>query len=186
MCSSARYSSHKLVCYVLCCSNQCRVARCARNVAAFCTTTRPSNLKPLGCETKTCASSNLAVPPRPYPVAAVEDSATDVEGSTTPDSTDSMAKDVAAPDTTRGPEGTCSPESTDWGADDEVLEGGLKNALGHAERTHKSQNAPYQHQGICPAEKLDHRGTMNPRGPQTRLFVGSKNTSWCQSEQPKV
>ena len=70
------------------------------------------------------------------PVAAVEDSATDAEGSTTPDSTDSVAKDVAAPDTTRGPEGTCSPESIDWGADDEVLEEWrLKNALGHAERT---------------------------------------------------
>ena len=36
----------------------------------------------------------------------------------------------------------------------------------------------------CPAEKFDHQGTMNPRGPQTRLFVGNKNTSWCQSEQP--
>ena len=44
---------------------------------------------------------------------------------------------------------------------------------------------PEQHQGTCPAEKFDHQGTMNPRGPQTRLFVGSKNTSWCQSEQPK-
>ena len=65
------------------------------------------------------------------PVAAVEDSATDAEGSTTPDSTDSVAKDVAAPDTTRGAEGTCSAESTDWGADDDVL----KNALGRAERT---------------------------------------------------
>ena len=77
------------------------------------------------------------------PVAAVEDSATDAEGSTTPDSTDSVAKDVAAPDTTKGPEGTCSPESTDWGADDEVLEEWrLKNTLGRAERTHKSQTAP--------------------------------------------
>ena len=42
-------------------------------------------------------------------IAAVEYSATDAEGSTTPDSTDSMAKDVATPDTTRGAEGTCSP-----------------------------------------------------------------------------
>ena len=77
------------------------------------------------------------------PVAAVENAATDAEGSKTPDSTDSVAKDVHAPDTTRGPEGTCSPESTDWGADDEVLEEWrLKNTLGHAERTHKSQIAP--------------------------------------------
>ena len=46
-------------------------------------------------------------------------------------STNSVAKHVAAPDTTRGPEGTCSPESTDWGADDEVLEEWrLKHALG--------------------------------------------------------
>ena len=43
---------------------------------------------------------------------------------------------------------------------------------------------PDQHQGTCPAENVDRRGTMNPRGLQTRLFVGSKNTSWCQSEQP--
>ena len=58
-------------------------------------------------------------------------------------STDSVAKDVAAPDTTRGPESTCSPESTDWGAGDEVLEEWrLKNTLGRAERTHKSQTAP--------------------------------------------
>ena len=57
-------------------------------------------------------------------------------------STDSVAKDVAAPDTTRGPEGTCSPESTDWGADDEVLEEWRpKNTLGRAERTHKSQTS---------------------------------------------
>ena len=54
-------------------------------------------------------------------MAAVEYSATDAEGSTTPDSTDSAAKDVATPDTTRGAEGTCSPESIHWGADDEVL-----------------------------------------------------------------
>ena len=68
------------------------------------------------------------------PVAAVEDSATDAEGSTTPDSTDSVAKNVAAPDTTRGAEGTCSPESNDWGADDEMLEEWrLKNALGSAQ-----------------------------------------------------
>ena len=74
------------------------------------------------------------------PMAAVEDSATDAEGSTTPDSTDSVAKDVAAPDTTRGPEGTCSPESTDWRSDDEVLEEWqLKNTLGRAERTHNTQ-----------------------------------------------
>ena len=34
-------------------------------------------------------------------------------------------------------------ESTDWGADDVVLEEWrLKNALGRAERTHKSQTAP--------------------------------------------
>ena len=46
---------------------------------------------------------------------AVEDSATDAEGSTTPDSTDSVAKDPAAPDTTRGAEGTYSPEPTDSG-----------------------------------------------------------------------
>ena len=67
-------------------------------------------------------------------------------------STDSVAKDVAAPDTTRGPEGTCSPESTDWGADDEVLEEWrLKNTLGRAERTHKSQTD--QHQGV-PQKKI--------------------------------
>ena len=79
-------------------------------------------------------------------------------------------------------EGSCSPESTDGGADDEVLEERrLKNALGRAERTHKLP--PDQHQGTCPAEKFDHQGTMNPRGPETCLFVGSKNTSWCQSEQ---
>ena len=36
-----------------------------------------------------------------------------------------------------------SPESTDWAADDEVLEEWqLKNALGCAERRHKSQTAP--------------------------------------------
>ena len=67
----------------------------------------------------------------------------DAEGFTNPDSTDSVAKDVATPDTTRGAEGTCSPESTDWGADDEVLEEWqLKNALQHTERTHESQTAP--------------------------------------------
>ena len=76
------------------------------------------------------------------PVTAVEDSATDAEGST-PDSTDSVAKDVAAPDTTRGAEGSCSPKSTDLGTDDEVLEERrLKNALGGAEQRHKSQTAP--------------------------------------------
>ena len=101
-------------------------------------------------------------------VAAVEDSARDAENSTTPDSTDFVAKDMAAPDTTRGPEGTCSPESTDWGADDEVPEEWrLKNTPGRAERTHKSQKLPPdQHQGTCPAEKFDHHGTMNPSGPQ--------------------
>ena len=68
----------------------------------------------------------------------------DAEGSTTPDSTDSVAKDVAALDTTTtGAEGTCGPESTDWGADDEELEERqLKNALRRAERTHKLQTAP--------------------------------------------
>ena len=76
-----------------------------------------------------CAADPLA-----DPVAAVEDSATDSEGSTSPDSTDSVAKDMAAQDTTGGPKGTCSPEYTDLGADNEVLEEGrLKNALGHAE-----------------------------------------------------
>ena len=76
-------------------------------------------------------------------VAAVEYSATDTESSTTPDSADSVAKDVATPDTTRGAKGTCSPESIDWGADDEVLEEWrLKNALWRAEQTHKSQTAP--------------------------------------------
>ena len=65
------------------------------------------------------------------------------EGSTTPGSTDSVAKGVAAPDTTRGAEGSCSPESSDWGADDEVLrERRPKYELGRAERTHKSQTAP--------------------------------------------
>ena len=49
------------------------------------------------------------------PVAAVQDSATDAEGSTTPDSTDSVAKDMAVPHTPRGAKGTCSPESTDFG-----------------------------------------------------------------------
>ena len=43
---------------------------------------------------------------------------------------------------------------------------------------------PDQHQGTCPAEKFDHWGTMNPRGPEMCLFVGSKNTSWCPSEEP--
>jgi hypothetical protein len=48
--------------------------------------------------------------------------------------------DVAAPGIT---EGTCSPESTDWGADDEAPEERrLKNKLGRAERTQKSQSAP--------------------------------------------
>jgi len=47
------------------------------------------------------------------PVAAVDDSAPDAAGSTTPGSTDSVAKGVAAPDTTRGAEGSCSPESND-------------------------------------------------------------------------
>ena len=76
-------------------------------------------------------------------MASVEYSATNAEGSTTPDSIDSMAKDVATPDTTRGAEGTCSPESIDWGADDEVLEEWrLKNALGRAKRTHKLQIDP--------------------------------------------
>ena len=76
-------------------------------------------------------------------MAAVEDSATDTEGSTTPDSTDSVAKDLATPDTTRGAGGTCSPESMDWGADDQVLEEWRHwGALGRAERTHKMQNAP--------------------------------------------
>ena len=75
-------------------------------------------------------------------MAAVEYSATEAEGSTTPDSTDSVAKDVATPDT-RGAEGTCSAESIDSGADDEVLEEWrLKYALGRAERTHKLQTAP--------------------------------------------
>ena len=37
----------------------------------------------------------------------------------------------------------------------------------------------------CPAEKFDHWGTTNPRGPEMRLSLGSKNTSWCQSEEPK-
>ena len=73
----------------------------------------------------------------------LEDSAPDAEGSTTPGSTDSVAKGVAAPDTTRGAEGSCSPESSDWGADDEVLrERRPKNELGRAERIHKSQTAP--------------------------------------------
>ena len=76
-------------------------------------------------------------------MAAVEHSATDTEGSTTPDSTDSVTKDVATPDTTQGAEGTCSPKSIDWRADDEVLEEWrLKNTLGRAERTHKLQTAP--------------------------------------------
>ena len=77
------------------------------------------------------------------PVVAVEDSATDAQGSTTPDSTDFGAKDMGATDTATGPEGTCSPESTDWGADNEVLEEWLlQNTVGHAERQHKSQTAP--------------------------------------------
>jgi len=68
------------------------------------------------------------------PVAAVDDSAPDAAGSTTPGSTDSVAKGVAAPDTTRGAEGTCSPECTDSGADDAVLEElRLKNALGRGQ-----------------------------------------------------
>ena len=49
----------------LCCSNHCWVARCAPNVAPFSTTTPPSNLRPHDYETKICASSNLAVSPRP-------------------------------------------------------------------------------------------------------------------------
>ena len=32
--------------------------------------------------------------------------------------------------------------------------------------------------------EFDQWGTMNPRGPETHLFVGSKNTSWCQAERP--
>ena len=61
-------------------------------------------------------------------------SAADAEGSTTPNSTDAVAKDVAAPDTNRGAEGTCSPECTDSGADDAVLEElRLKNALGRGQ-----------------------------------------------------
>ena len=66
----------------------------------------------------------------------------DAESSTTADSIDSVAKDVAAPDTTTGAEGTCSPESTDWGADDEVLEEQQQNALRCAQRTRNSQTAP--------------------------------------------
>ena len=31
---------------------------------------------------------------------------------------------------------------------------------------------PDQHQGTCPAEKFDHWGKMNPRGPEMRLFCG--------------
>ena len=27
---------------------------------------------------------------------------------------------------------------------------------------------------------------MNARGPEMCLFVGSQNTSWCQSEQPNI
>ena len=33
---------------------------------------------------------------------------------------------------------------------------------------------PDQNQRTCPAEKFDHQGTMNPRGPQARLFVKHK------------
>ena len=97
------------------------------------------------CTNKACQKKRNShrLPICIFPLAAVEDSATDAESSTTPDSTDSVAKDVAAPDTTRGAKGTCSPESNDWGADDEVLEGRrLKKALGRAERTHKLQPAP--------------------------------------------
>ena len=75
------------------------------------------------------------------------------KGSTTPNSTDSVAKDMAAPDTIRGPAGTCSAESTDWGVDDEVLEEWrLKNELGRAERTHKSQTAPRPASGTPPPQ----------------------------------
>jgi hypothetical protein len=112
------------------------------------------------------------------PVAAVDDSAPDAAGSTTPGSTDSVAKGVAAPDTTRGAEGSCSPESSDWGADDEVLENGGRRTNWGVQSEHTSRKLPPdQHQGTCPAENFDHQGTMNPRGPRTRLFVGSKNTS---------
>ena len=53
-----------------------------------------------------------------------------------------------------------------------------ENALGSAERTHKVQTAPcpaagYLSQGTCPAEKMDHWGTLNPRRPEMRLSVGS-------------
>ena len=41
---------------------------------------------------------------------AAVDTETDTKGCSTPASTDSVAKDVAALDTTKG---TCSPESTD-------------------------------------------------------------------------
>ena len=61
----------------------------------------------------------------------------------TPDSTDCVAKNVAAPDTTRGAEGTCSPDSSDWGADNKAPEERqLKNELGRAKRTQNSQTAP--------------------------------------------
>ena len=95
-------------------------------------------------QTKLARRGGSVADPVADPVAAVEDSATDAEGSTTPDSTDSVAKEVAAPDTTRGAESTWCPKSNDWGgADDEVLEEQrLKNALGRAERTHKLQTAP--------------------------------------------
>jgi hypothetical protein len=57
------------------------------------------------------------------------------------------------------------------------------NTMGvQSEHTHRKLH-PHHYQGACPAENFDQRETMNPRGPQMHLFVGSKNTSWCRSQQ---
>ena len=77
------------------------------------------------------------------------------------------------------------PADTNNPADDEApdcVAGRLKNTPGQSE--HKSHKLPPdQHQGTSPAEKSDQRGTTNPRGPQARLCVGSRNTSWGHSER---
>ena len=72
-----------------------------------------------------------------------------------------------------------------WGLMMMCLENGGRRTNWGVQSEHTSRKLPPdQHQGTCPAEKIDHQGTMNPRGPEMCLFVGSKNTSWCQSEQP--
>ena len=66
-------------------------------------------------------------------VAAVEDLAIIAKGSTTPDSTHSVAKDVSTPEPAQGANGTCSAKSNDWGAHDEVVEEQQpKNTIGCA------------------------------------------------------